>query len=209
MKVISSCHCSERAIQMEHKTLDLATRLHASSFHAFPLLLMSQKHSCCCANKRKQILPKSLPVTPDAKAMPPCSSVLAYTRSCSSSPSSPLTDVFHCPVYRELWPATRYTPKSTKIHEAATLQHLYSKTLEHSVWGSLTAFLQKYVMLSGQCMPCMLSTLQYGRRKNTKKTFNLACVCQSLTALVSLCSTLQLHVPCSSPKRLWKTIQAC
>lgn len=140
MKVISSCHCSERAIQMEHKTLDLATRLHASSFHAFPLLLMSQKHSCCCANKRKQILPKSLPVTPDAKAMPPCSSVLAYTRSCSSSPSSPLTDVFHCPVYRELWPATRYTPKSTKIHEAATLTASLQQNSRTFSMGVLNSF---------------------------------------------------------------------
>lgn len=100
-------------------------------------------------------------------------------------------------------------PNQQKSMKPQHWQHFYSKTVEHLVWGSLTAFQRTCVMLSGQCMPCMLSKPQHGSKRKKKLTFNLACVCQSLTALLSLCSTLQLHVPWSSPECLWKTIQAC
>lgn len=156
---------------------------------------MSQNHSCCCANKRKQILPKSLPVTPDAKAMHPCSSVLAYTRSCSSSPSTPLTDVFHCPVYRELWPATKHAeqaPKSTKIHEATTLTAFLqknSRTFSMGVLSSFSTEIGNAVWAVHALHIELITTWQQKKKKQNKTTFNLACVCQSITTFVRLYST--------------------
>lgn len=107
-----------------------------------------------------------------------------------------LTDVFHCPVYRELWPATKHAeqaPKSTKIHEATTLTAFLqknSRTFSMGVLSSFSTEIGNAVWAVHALHIELITTWQQKKKKQNKTTFNLACVCQSITTFVRLYSTL-------------------